>query len=365
MNKEELFLKNIFLVLCVFLVILVLFLAHLMSSFLVPIFIAFFTAFLLQPFIKRLIKANLPAWLASLIVISLSVLIISVFLFIIVFYTQKFLNNFPLTLKEFQKSALNVIDELGKMEIVKSNMDPEKLKEIIFEFVAKINFGTYMISTMTKTLAFLKDFMFYLIALIFILPGMNRITGRIIKAFPDKSFKINKIIFNIMDQIQKYIFVKSIISLCLGIIVTLLCFIFQIKYAFLFGFITFLFHFVPYLGAFTSISITVIFSFFQTDSLIISCILLVILSVIYAIFSEILEPKFQGEGINLSPIIIFTSLFIWGYIWGVAGVFLSVPIMSGFNVICENIEVLKPISRLISNKKRIQKKKSQDLRIID
>ena len=81
------------------------------------------------------------------------------------------------------------------------------------------------------------------------------------------------------------------------------------------------------------------------------------LSVLYAIFSEILEPKFQGEGINLSPIIIFTSLFIWGYIWGIAGVFLAVPIMSGFNVICENIEVLKPISRLISNKKRINKKK--------
>jgi AI-2 transport protein TqsA len=354
MNEMSKTLNNIFLILGAFFVILILFLIHLMSNFLVPIFIAFFTAFLLQPFIKKLQK-KMPSWLATLIVIILSVLFLSSLIFIIFLYLQRMLHSFPTVSKDFQKNIMFLIDTIADWDIVNEYLSADRLKTLIYEFFRKINFSTYMISTMTKTLVFFKDFIFFIIALIFILPGMNRISIRIARAFPQKSEKINRIIFNVMDQIQKYIFVKSIVSFFIGLSIALICIIFNIKYALLWGFIIFLFHFIPYLGAFTSVSIIGLYSLIQYQNPVLSLILICIVTVCYLTFSEILEPKFQSIGVNLSPIIIFTSLFVWGYILGIAGVFLAVPIMSAFNVICENIEALKPINRLISSKKRIKK----------
>jgi len=351
MKNFEKYLSHIYLMIGAFFVILILYLLHLMASFLVPIFVAFFTAFLLQPFIKNLQK-KLPLWLATLIVIVLSVLIISSLLFILFLYFQKLIHSFPLVLKEFQKSLLSLIDKLSEWEIVSAYFSQIRLKSMIFEFITKINFSTYMISTMTKTFNLLKDFIFFLIALIFILPGMNRIHIRISKAFPEKSEKINIILFNIMEQIQRYLFMKSIISFFIALTVILICILFNIKFALLWGFIIFLFHFIPYLGAISSVIIIVLYSLFQHQNIFLSLMLALVISVSYLSFSEILEPKLQSGGVNLSPIIIFTSLLIWGYIWGIAGVFLAVPIMSAFNVICENIEILKPINRLISNRKR-------------
>ena len=351
-EKLEKILKNIFLVLGMFLIILILYVTHLMSSFLVPIFIAFFTAFLLQPFIKKLEKMKVPDWLATIIVIVIAILVISLLLFLLMLYLRKFSNDIPKLSKQLTNISSKLINSFSESEFIKSFFDPIKIKSLISDFIKDIDLSNYMITTMKKTFQIFKDFIFFVIALIFILPGMNKISYRISRAFPDKSEKINSIINNIIEKIQKYIFVKSIISFCIAIIVIILCLIFKIKYAFLWGGITFIFHYVPYLGAFSSVFLTVAFSYVQYQSSFISLLLLIILSVCYAVFSEILEPKFQSEKVNLSPIVIFTSLLVWGYIWGIAGVFLAVPMMSSFNLICENIDVLKPYGLLISSRRK-------------
>ncbi|HOJ63752.1 MAG TPA: AI-2E family transporter [Spirochaetota bacterium] len=356
MSTYESNLKKIILILSVFLVALILYLTHKMSGFLIPIFLAFFTALLFQPLLKKLEKTKIPSWISTILVILLSISLLTAFLFILISSLQNFLDDFPVLTNTIQTKIIEIISNISELEFIKIFGGEQKLKNLIFEFFAKINFGAYMISTINKTLGILKNFFLYIFALIFIMPGINKISYRISKAFPENSLKINKIIINITEQIQRYIVVKSIISFITGVLTFLVCFIFGVKYSLLWGLFAFLLNYIPYIGSIIAVFLPVLLAFVQFPTIVKPLLILTFLIVIQNILGNLLEPKFQSQGSNLSSIVIFTSLLVWGYIWGIAGIFLAVPIMSAFNVVCQNIEILKPVTYLISARHKKKKK---------
>ncbi len=81
----------------------------------------------------------------------------------------------------------------------------------------------------------------------------------------------------------------------------------------------------------------------------------VLMGSIQIVLGNILDPRVQGNQLNLSPFIILVSLAIWGYIWGIAGMFLAVPITSALQILCTNVKDLKPIAVLLSSGKQYRK----------
>ncbi|MCP4217643.1 MAG: AI-2E family transporter, partial [bacterium] len=66
------------------------------------------------------------------------------------------------------------------------------------------------------------------------------------------------------------------------------------------------------------------------------------------VIGNVIEPRITGKSLNLSPIVILISLIFWGYVWGVVGMMLAVPLTSSLKIVFEHIPTLKPISQLIS-----------------
>jgi len=73
-----------------------------------------------------------------------------------------------------------------------------------------------------------------------------------------------------------------------------------------------------------------------------------LLMVMQFVMGNVLEPQVMGRNLNLSPIIILLSLIFWGWLWGVVGMFLAVPITSALKIIFENIPTLKPLAAAMS-----------------
>jgi predicted PurR-regulated permease PerM len=249
------------------------------------------------------------------------------------------------------------------LEIVKNYFHEQK-EDFINLFVDTVrqvisidNFRYIIMKPVGIVLNFLKGFGLYALALIFIIPGMDKIPIKILKAFPDeKGPRINEMITNIKESIQNYIVAKSIISFGVGFLSFIICIIFQVKYALLWGVIIFLFNYIPYIGSIIAVIFPVTLSLIQFQSFPHFIFLLIALTTVQVIMGNIIEPKFMSKGVNLSPLIIIVSLLVWGYVWGIAGVILSVPIMSAFNIVCENISSLKPVNILISAEKKKKKK---------
>ncbi len=86
-----------------------------------------------------------------------------------------------------------------------------------------------------------------------------------------------------------------------------------------------------------------------------AAIVLILLLAIQQTMGSFIEPKLMGNSLNLSPVVILLSLVFWGWLWGIVGALLSVPIAAAIKIVCENIDALKPVSVLMGAGKSLHK----------
>ena len=94
-----------------------------------------------------------------------------------------------------------------------------------------------------------------------------------------------------------------------------------------------LLYFVPTIGPAVAVLFPTVISIIQYESAGYTLFLLLALVGIQTLVGNVIEPIFLGERLNMNPLVILLSLFIWGYIWGIIGMLLAVPIMSIFQII--------------------------------
>lgn len=166
------------------------------------------------------------------------------------------------------------------------------------------------------------------IFLIFTIPSYKKFVWDTKKRLNGESRKkfLNSV--NIIERnLRSYLLIKTQISILTGVVTALVLYLFGVEYAFLFGFLTFILNYIPSIGSFFAVAIVALFEvFFGGAGLLGWVFLVIILSLIQFLIGGIIEPKIAGDTLSISPIVILLSLFFWGYIWGIWGMFFSVPL---------------------------------------
>jgi AI-2 transport protein TqsA len=153
---------------------------------------------------------------------------------------------------------------------------------------------------------------------------------------------------NIESRVRQYLITKTLISAATGLLAFLILWGSGVDFPLFWGFVTFLLNFIPSLGSLVAIIFPFTLSLLQFDSLERPLLVLILLSSMQMVMGNILEPKIMAFRLNLSPLVILVSLIFWGWLWGVWGMVLAVPIMSTVKIIAENIEGLQPIAVFMS-----------------
>ncbi|MEF2175149.1 MAG: AI-2E family transporter [Candidatus Absconditabacteria bacterium] len=159
--------------------------------------------------------------------------------------------------------------------------------------------------------------------------------------------KHEKTLVTIRENLEDYILFKTFISLMTGLATYLVLLLFGVKFAILWGLMTFLLNFIPTLGSIIAVIIVFLFALLQFTSFFIPVSLLILLSVVQFFFGNFLDPKMIGDKLNLSPIIIILSVIIMGALWGGVGMFLAVPMISTINIICQEIPAMKIVHYIL------------------
>jgi predicted PurR-regulated permease PerM len=155
--------------------------------------------------------------------------------------------------------------------------------------------------------------------------------------------------FNLFSHnLQKYFAVKTFTSFLTGMLIYFVLLFFGIQYALLWAFVAFLFNFIPVVGSIVA-SLPAVLIALVSGNIEMTLWLIIIYVVINISISNILEPKFMGTHLNLSPMIIFFSLIFWGWVLGIVGMFLAVPITMTIKIAFESSENTKWIGILLSN----------------
>ena len=165
---------------------------------------------------------------------------------------------------------------------------------------------------------------------------------------PQTSSQMIQLAGEINTKIQKYIGMKTAVSLLTGLLSYVLLRIVGVDFAALWSLLIFLLNFIPNIGSILGMLLPGLMTLFQFDTATPFVIVIAGLGAINFIVGNIIEPAYMGRSLNLSPLMILLSLSIWGAVWGLAGMFLSVPLMVVTAIICTHFEGLRWVAVLLS-----------------
>ncbi len=137
---------------------------------------------------------------------------------------------------------------------------------------------------------------------------------------------------HVSQELQRYLVIKTLMSLAIGIIAGLWVAGMGVDLAVLCGLAAFACHFIPNVGALLASLPAMMIAFVQYD-LMKALVIGVGYLVIGTVLGSLIEPALLGRRLGLSPLVVFVSLVVWGYIWGPVGMFLSVPLTMTLKIV--------------------------------
>lgn len=212
---------------------------------------------------------------------------------------------------------------------------------------------------------FLGKLTLVLIFLVFMLLGKPYFQYKVAAAFPaDRATIFTEMTASISKQIGQYLVVKVAISATTGVLVWLALTLLNVEFALTWGALAFFLNFIPSIGSIIASIPPILLAIVQYypsspeasgSWMLIPILTAVVLLLIQMTMGNVIEPKILGDSLNLSPVVILLSLIFFGWMWGMVGALLSVPIAAAIKIVCENIAALKPISILMGSGKSLWK----------
>ena len=216
------------------------------------------------------------------------------------------------------------------------------------------NIGTSVASIVTST-------GMILVYMLFMFVEQSTFNKKIIALIPNKTKykKARYILDSIDENMKKYLFMKTLLSGITGVLSYFWLQMIGVEFAGIWAFIVFITSYIPTIGAIIACTLPILYSLITAPSLqqpILTALGLIGLQIL---FGNILEPKLTGKTLNLSTLAILINLVFWGMIWGVAGMFFSVPLLVAIFITTAQFDSTRWIAVLLSADGKIPDKRDE------
>ncbi|MBQ7409437.1 MAG: AI-2E family transporter [Alphaproteobacteria bacterium] len=168
-----------------------------------------------------------------------------------------------------------------------------------------------------------------------------------------KEKKLRYILSSIDENMKKYLFTKTFISAATGISAYILLKMIGLEYASVWAVIIFILNYIPTLGSILACALPILYALISGDTWHLALFTAISLIIIETIFGNILDPKLTGKTLNISTLAILINLVFWGMIWGLAGMFFSVPILVAIYITTAQFPSTRWIAVLLSSDGKI------------
>lgn len=149
-------------------------------------------------------------------------------------------------------------------------------------------------------------------------------------------------------EIAQYLAVLGVSNTSVGVLTALICWAIGLPDPAMWGLVAGLARFIPYLGNMLTIALLALVSAVTLDTLWMMALAPLSFILLTTIVGFFLEPWIHGFRMAINPVIIFISIFFWGWLWGPVGVLLAVPLMTVIQVVLKQIPKLRPVYKVIA-----------------
>jgi predicted PurR-regulated permease PerM len=322
---------------------------YFMRSILLPIVLALLLSYLLRPIVRGLAQLKIPLPVGAAVTLIGVLALVGYGISALATPTAEWLQKAPAGFTELQrkllpvkKSVAQVAQATGEIEKLTSSNAENKTVEVKHHPITEILF--------MRTPEFIASAVLLLILLYFLLTYDQVFIAKLVKLLPtlsDKKMAVG-IAYGIESQISRYLFTITAINACLGFAVGTAVGLLGLPNPVMWGVMVALFNFVPYLGALTGIICMSIGAVLSFDSLGYAFVFPAVYLAFGTLEGSFITPWVMGRSLTLNPLIILLSLTFWGWMWGIVGIILAVPILAAFKIFCAHIKPMEPLAEFLS-----------------
>jgi predicted PurR-regulated permease PerM len=165
---------------------------------------------------------------------------------------------------------------------------------------------------------------------------------------PERAAHAQRVIGTIMHRVNYYLLVKTVVSAITGLMVYGVALIFGLELAVAIGVITFVLNYIPNVGSIVATVLATLVTYVQLGEPGPTLGFFLAVGLIQFVNGNIIDPWLMGRALRLSTFGIIVALAFWGSVWGIAGMFLSVPIMVATMIVCSHVPGLRSVAVLLS-----------------
>jgi predicted PurR-regulated permease PerM len=322
---------------------------YFMRSILLPIVLALLLSYLLRPMVRGLARLKIPLPVGAALLLIGFFGLIGYSVSVLATPTAEWLQKAPTGFTELQHKLLPVKKSVA--QVTQATGEIEKLASANAEIKAvEVKRHPITEALFVRTPEFIASAVLSLILLYFLLVYDQAFIAKLVKLLPTLSDKKTAvgIAHDIEEQISRYLFTITAINVCLGVAVGTAVGLLGLRNPVMWGVMVALLNFVPYLGALTGIICMTIGAALSFDSLEYAFVFPAVYLSFGILEGSFITPWIMGRSLTLNPVIILLSLTFWGWMWGIVGIILAVPILAAFKILCAHIKPMEPLAEFLS-----------------
>lgn len=325
------------------------------ASIINPILLALVITITALPIPGRLTRSGIPGWLALVLTILSVVLLLGLVIATVFFSVTRLSVELPVYMANAAVSAAQVVppETIG-------------LESPVSTTQLTIQFGPIAQSLTASVLNVLVQFGMALFIFFFMISAAMSLPGAVRLGLDPSAAIISKI-SSLTEDVRRYMTILTGVNFLVGLGNTIFLWFLGVEYALLWGLLAWFMGYIPSIGFMIALIPPVLLAYAQYG-LSTAIVVLIGYVLINGGVQNFIQPKIMGQGLKISPVVVFVGLFIWGYLLGGVGALLAVPLTLLVLTIMDNFEGTRPLAILMrytgEEKKEERKAAAEDVRSI-
>lgn len=319
-----------------------------------PILLAVLTSLLLSPLVKKAyVKWRVPRMVSSLVLVLLVLAGIAGITVAVATPALKWAEEVPHGISRLLVGESEISRQIARVtesaEQVEKSMEELSDSDQPQPTAVVLKTDSWRSQLMNKAQNGIAGLALALALTYFLLVSGDRLIKNFVRQLPGEQRKtVLRITHDSQHQIAQYLGVLGLSNLSVGAITGLICWAVELPDPAVWGLVAGLARFIPYLGVILSMSMLTIVSAISLDQLWMMAIAPLGFLALTTLVGFFIEPWIHGFRMSINPVIIFVSIFFWGWLWGPVGVLLAVPLMTVIQVVLKQIPKLRPVYKVIA-----------------
>lgn len=324
------------------------------KGFAVPVLLAFLFALVLSPVVRFFARRKVPQFVTAAVLVGAGVVAIVAAFYALSGPVTLWLDDMPRIGTEVERklasfrqpveqieAASQQVDKLAKGD--GGNADPE-VQEVVVKEPGLASAAAENVPDIGA------KFVFSVVLLLFLLASGDLFLTKLVRAMPSLTDKKRalRIAHDIERELSRYLFTIALINAGLGVAIGLSMWVVGMPNPELWGILAALVNFVPYVGSMVGIILVTLVGLVEYPTLAEAFYAPALYLVCVTVEGQILTPMIVGRRLEMNNVAVFLAVAFWGWLWGIVGMLIAVPLMVGVKIFATHVAGLSALADFLS-----------------